>query len=216
VKTFTIDNETNNITMHATSKEAEVVPDSERFGSEAALAKIAAKWPASRLIEIWNRLAGESPVKKFKDRATAVSRIWKATQRLGQSTQAAAEEPTLSATSLNLTISEGQDLVTATSAAPQTSFVALKEVPARDKAARANKSHRAAATRGVREGSKTEAILALIRQPGGTTLKAIMETTQWQAHSVRGFISGTLGRKMRLTVLSAKSESGERTYSITA
>jgi hypothetical protein len=38
--------------------------------------------------------------------------------------------------------------------------------------------------------------------------------TDWQAHSVRGFISGTLGKKMGLTLLSTKGENGERTYSI--
>jgi len=41
-----------------------------------------------------------------------------------------------------------------------------------------------------------------------------MAATEWQAHSVRGFISGTLGKKMGLTVESAKSEKGERTYSL--
>jgi hypothetical protein len=37
----------------------------------------------SRLVEIYNGLPGSEPVKKFKDRATAVSRIWKAIQNLG-------------------------------------------------------------------------------------------------------------------------------------
>ena len=92
MKTFTIENETNNITVHASAKEAEAVPNSERFSNEAALAKLAANWPAARLVEIWNSLPGETPVKKFKDRATAVSRIWKAIQSLGE-TAPAAEEP---------------------------------------------------------------------------------------------------------------------------
>ena len=83
MKNFTIENETNNITIHATAKEAEAVPNSERFSSEAALAKLAANWPAARLVDIWNSLPGETPVKKFKDRATAVSRIWKALQSRG-------------------------------------------------------------------------------------------------------------------------------------
>jgi len=43
-----------------------------------------------------------------------------------------------------------------------------------------------------------------------------MEATNWQAHSVRGFISGTLGKKMGLTVVSTRGENGERTYSINA
>ena len=70
--------------------------------------------------------------------------------------------------------------------------------------------------KGARAGSKTETVLALMKQPGGTTLKAVMDATEWQAHSVRGFISGTLGKKMGLTVISAKAEDGERNYSISA
>ena len=89
MKNFTIENETNNIMIHGSAKEAEAVPNSERFSNEATLAKLAANWPAARLVEIWNSLPGETPVKKFKDRATAVSRIWKAIQSLGQAASAA-------------------------------------------------------------------------------------------------------------------------------
>lgn len=92
MKNFTIENETNNITVYGSAKEAELVPDSERFTSEAALGKLAANWPAARLVEIWNSLPGATEVKKFKDRASAVSRIWKALQTLGQ-TEAEAAEP---------------------------------------------------------------------------------------------------------------------------
>jgi hypothetical protein len=41
-----------------------------------------------------------------------------------------------------------------------------------------------------------------------------MKATGWQAHSVRGFISGTLGKKMDLPVASGKNEAGERSYRI--
>ena len=41
-----------------------------------------------------------------------------------------------------------------------------------------------------------------------------MATTEWQPHSIRGFISGTLGKKMGLTVESVKAEDGKRTYSL--
>ena len=41
-----------------------------------------------------------------------------------------------------------------------------------------------------------------------------MSATGWQAHSVRGFISGSLGKKMGLTVDSFKREDGERGYRI--
>ena len=43
-----------------------------------------------------------------------------------------------------------------------------------------------------------------------------MTATGWQAHSVRGFLSGALGKKMGLTVNSAKREDGTRVYSIGA
>jgi hypothetical protein len=82
MKTFTIENETNDIVIRASAMEAEAVSNSEQFDSELTLAKLAANWPASRLPEIWNTLPGETPVNKFKDRATAVKRIWKALQSL--------------------------------------------------------------------------------------------------------------------------------------
>ena len=84
MKTFTIENETNNITVHASAQEAESVLNSERFENEFTLAKLAANWPAARLIEIWNSLPGATPVTKFKGRRTAVSRIWKVLQSLGE------------------------------------------------------------------------------------------------------------------------------------
>jgi hypothetical protein len=92
MKHFTIENDNNNITVHGSAKEAEGVPDSERFSNEAALATLAANWPAARLVEIWNSLPGATPVKKFKDRPTAVSRIWKALQSLGQTETVAGGE----------------------------------------------------------------------------------------------------------------------------
>jgi hypothetical protein len=72
----------------------------------------------------------------------------------------------------------------------------------------------AAKAQDTRAGSKTATILELLKRPGGASLKEIMEVAAWQAHSVRGFISGTLGKKMGLTVESVKAENGERRYSI--
>ena len=67
---------------------------------------------------------------------------------------------------------------------------------------------------GVRAGSKTATILGLLQRAKGATLAEIMEATSWQAHSVRGFVSGTLGKKMGLTVKSERREDGTRVYSI--
>ena len=56
----------------------------------------------------------------------------------------------------------------------------------------------------------------LLQQPGGVTSTELMKATGWQAHSVRGFLSGTLGKKMGLAVTSSKGEDGERRYSVKA
>jgi hypothetical protein len=39
---------------------------------------VAAQWPTSRLVRLWNGLPGVTPVKRFTDRKTALNRIWKA------------------------------------------------------------------------------------------------------------------------------------------
>jgi len=90
MKTFTIENEMNNITAHATKREAAAVPNAASFASDVELAELAANWPAPRLIEIWNSIPGNTPVKKFTDRKTAATRIWKAIQSLGDSIPAEA------------------------------------------------------------------------------------------------------------------------------
>jgi hypothetical protein len=82
MKSFTIENETNNIAVHATKRDAAAVANTQSFGTSEELADLAASWPGARLIKIWNSIPGNAPVAKFKDRATAVTRIWKAIQPL--------------------------------------------------------------------------------------------------------------------------------------
>jgi hypothetical protein len=226
MKAFTIDTE-NNITVYASAKAAPKADGIEVFASEKALAGSAANWPAARLAEIYNSLPGASPVKKFKDRATATNRIWKALQTFAESAPviAGVAEPAAVVEVAPAVEAEVTETPLPETTVPETPFdepvgaqtpdVAPEAARSTEKATRAKKSPKAAKS-GPREGSKTDTILALMKQPGGTTLKAIMETTNWQAHSVRGFISGTLNKKMGLTVVSTKSESGERTYSIGA
>ena len=70
------------------------------------------------------------------------------------------------------------------------------------------------AGRRERQGTKTDQILALLRQPSGATLESITKATGWQAHSVRGFMSGTISKKMGLNVTSSKEDDGDRNYSL--
>ena len=239
MKNFTIETETNNITVHASAKEADALPNSERFGNEAALAKLAADWPAARLVEIWNSLPGETPVKKFKDRATAVSRIWKAIQNLGQAApvveepvslletdpvaefpEAAAvpEQEASGAAQPEAVIPETTEPVVATPVAPQSPDAASSEPAAKKKATPAKKAPAAATTkdaRALRERSKTSQVIAMLKREGGTTLEEIMTAMGWQNHTIRAMLSagGSLTKNHGLVVISEKV-GDKRTYSI--
>ena len=127
--------------------------DVEKFTSENELAKLAAQWPAKRLVEIWNGMPGVRKVAKFRDRKTAVRRLW----------------------------TKAQELQTKSTA--------------------------------VRDGTKAARVIALLREPSGATIKAIMAITGWQSHSVRGFISAQLTKKLGLRVQSFARD-GERVYRI--
>jgi hypothetical protein len=66
----------------------------------------------------------------------------------------------------------------------------------------------------ARQGSKTAKFLDLLKRPSGATGAELMKASGWQAHSVRGFISGVLGKKMGLSITSSKIENGQRRYAL--
>jgi hypothetical protein len=68
-------------------------------------------------------------------------------------------------------------------------------------------------TRAPRAETKGAKILALIGRAGGANVAEIMAATEWQAHSVRGFLS-TAGKKQGITIESSKNEEGARVYRI--
>ena len=70
-----------------------------------------------------------------------------------------------------------------------------------DKSARASKPKVAAAPK----PGKIDKIIAMMRRPKGATISDLTKATAWQAHSVRGAISGTLRKKQGLNVVSEKS-----------
>jgi len=67
---------------------------------------------------------------------------------------------------------------------------------------------------GPRPGSKAAKVLALLKRPQGAGLKELLKLTGWQPHSMRGFLSGTVSRKMGLHLISTKAQSGERRYTV--
>src|SRR4029453_9457591 len=87
--------------------------------------------------------------------------------------------------------------------------------PAKAKAALPKKTARATKAKSARRsGSKAEKVLDLMRRKEGATLAEIAKATDWQNHSIRGFVSGHVTKKLGLKVESTKSEAGERTYRI--
>ena len=98
MKTFIIDSH-NSISVFASKKEAAAASAMpfDPFTSQDELAELAAAWPMSRLVELWNGIPGVTAVTKFTNRKVATERIWKAIQSLGVTApkpEAAASEPT--------------------------------------------------------------------------------------------------------------------------
>src|SRR5690349_15730196 len=61
--------------------------------------------------------------------------------------------------------------------------------------------------------SKQDVVIAMLRQPEGATVDEVASVTGWQRHTVRGVFSGTLKKKLGLTLASAQEERG-RVYRI--
>jgi hypothetical protein len=57
-------------------------------------------------------------------------------------------------------------------------------------------------------------LLTLLGQPNGASIEEMMQATDWQQHSVRGFLAGTVKRKLGLDLTSSKSDGEVRRYRI--
>lgn len=185
--TFAIDND-NAITAFAEYEDAlnhRVGSMEGTFASEKELAKLTGEWPIGRFVDVWNAFAGVVPFDNLKPVKKLTDRKTAVT-RIWKALQALTPAP-------------------ARHAAPST--------PAKAKATKEAKSKAGAkGPKQAREGSKKAIVLALLRRPEGATLPELMSATAWQAPSVRGFLSGGLGKKMGLTVESFKTPAGARCY----
>ena len=65
----------------------------------------------------------------------------------------------------------------------------------------------------MRPDTKHARIIAMLRTPAGATITAIMTATDWQQHSVRGFLAGVVRKKLGFNLVSEQTDKG-RVYRI--
>lgn len=66
----------------------------------------------------------------------------------------------------------------------------------------------------VRTGTKQATAIKMLRSPGGATIEALMKATDWQQHSVRGFLAGVVRKRLKLN-LDSSIVDGQRIYRVT-
>jgi len=64
--------------------------------------------------------------------------------------------------------------------------------------------------------SKQNMVLAMLRRANGASIAEIVEATNWQAHSVRGFFAGALKKRLGIEVISQRGTDGVRRYHVAA
>ena len=66
----------------------------------------------------------------------------------------------------------------------------------------------------TRQNSKQAQVIVMLRMPEGATIPQICAATGWQQHSVRGLFSGVFKKKLGLTIVSVRTDAGDRAYRI--
>ena len=75
---------------------------------------------------------------------------------------------------------------------------------------------KAATTPAIAAPSKQDQVLALLRRQNGASIEEIVETTDWQPHSARAFLSGAVKKRLGIDVISEKGSDGVRRYHVAA
>jgi hypothetical protein len=170
----------------AEAQQAVATEGGQIFATERELAEVAKTAPMQTLVDTWNSLTGVTPVKKFKDRATAAKRIWEVVDTTLAPEMAAIFAPPST---------KAQPKAKAAAAPKETPKEAAKENPAEEPKA------------APREGSKKAQALAMLKR--GTTREELQTAFGWLPHTTRGFLS-ILGKTNAIEI--AKGEDGVRTY----
>jgi hypothetical protein len=95
----------------------------------------------------------------------------------------------------------------------KTRVAARSASPATTKRKSSSRTGRASSKPATRPDTKHARIIALLRTPAGATITAIMTATDWQQHSVRGFLAGVVRKKLGLNLVSESTDKG-RIYRI--
>ena len=175
------------ISAYATQAEAAKAAAAEggsTFETFRGLTTITKLKPVQLLVDCWNSLPGVTPVKRFKDRDSAVRRIWAVIEESVAPTMREALYPEQHKEPLR----QGQT-ITLTMAGLPVPQPEQQEAPA------------------PREGSKKAQALEMLK--AGTTREALQTTFGWLAHTTRGFLS-ILGKTHKIEV--TKHQDGTRYY----
>ena len=175
------------ISAYATQAEAAKAAAAEggsTFETFRGLTTITKLKPVQLLVDCWNSLPGVTPVKRFKDRESAVRRIWAVIEESVAPTMREALYPEQHKEPLR----QGQTITLTMAGLP---------VPQPEQ-------HQAPAPR---EGSKKAQALEMLK--AGTTREALQAAFGWLAHTTRGFLS-ILGKTHKLEV--TKQQDGTRYY----
>ncbi len=194
MRTFAIalDNSIAVFESHKDAKAADLEKP-EFFTDRVGFARLVGAWPMSRLVELWNKIPGVTPVKKFTDRKTAINRVWQAIEGLGDGSQKPPAEAAETAAQTEPTAEE--------------TMQPTKAKKSKDKKAKAPE-------KAARSDSKKAKVMKLIVRAEGATNMEIQKATEWQPHTVRGFLS--IAKKSGHNIEVIKRGSGDRAYHLIA